>query len=72
MFLLPHCGLLFTGYGTCFSKTQGFYPETVSKKTDLTIGMDSGIIMKNPSVLTTGILLMPVAIAVAFILRATK
>jgi len=73
MFLLPHCGTLIgKGMEPISLKLKEAIQKRFPKKTDLAIGMDSGVIMTNPSVLTTGILLMPIAIAVAFILPGNK
>jgi PTS system galactitol-specific IIC component len=69
MFILPHCGgLIGRGMEPVSLRLKGIIQRRFPKKSLLYIGMDSGVIMQNPSVIVTGLLLMPISIGIAFIL----
>ena len=73
MFLLPHCGNLIGAGMQPFnlqlkSAIQRIFPHRVG----LTVGMDSGVLMGLPSVVVTGLLLMPVSLGLAFVIRGNK
>jgi PTS system galactitol-specific IIC component len=51
---------------------KGIIQRRFPKKTLLYIGMDSGVIMQHPSVIVTGLLLMPISIAIAFVLPGNR
>ncbi|WP_422477672.1 PTS transporter subunit IIC [Pleomorphochaeta sp. DL1XJH-081] len=73
MFILPKCGnLIGEGMGEISSKLRDTIHEKFPKKTGLYIALDSGVVMHNQSILTTGIILMPIAILIALILPGNK
>lgn len=73
MFILPHCGgLIGKGMEPVSLRLKGLIQKRFPKKTVLYIGMDAGVIMQNPAVIVTGLLLMPISIGIAFILPGNK
>jgi PTS system galactitol-specific IIC component len=73
MFILPHCGALIGKAMEPVSlQLKGIIQRRFPKKTVLYVGMDAGVIMGNSSVIVTGLLLMPISIAIAFILPGNK
>ncbi len=73
MFLLPHCGsLLGSGMESVSLKLKTSIKKFFPKKDDLVIAMDSPVIFQNKSVIVTGVLLMPIAIIIAFVLPGNQ
>ncbi len=67
MFLLPHCGALIGRGMEPFSlQLKGAIQKIFPGKTNLYVGMDSGVLMKNNSVIITGLILMPISLGLAF------
>ena len=73
MFLLPKCGgLIGEGMGEVSEALRNSIQKRFPKKTGLLVALDTGIVMNNKSILTTGILLMPISIIIALILPGNK
>jgi PTS system galactitol-specific IIC component len=73
MFLLPHCGsLLGKGMESVSVKLKNSIRKFFPQKADLVIAMDSPVIFQNKSVIVTGILLMPIAIIISFLLPGNQ
>ncbi len=73
MFILPKCGnLIGEGMGEVSTKLRDAIQKRFPKKTGLLIALDTGVVMHNQSILTTGIILMPIAILIALILPGNK
>ncbi len=73
MFLLPHCGgLIGQAMQPVSLQLKSIIQRRFPNKTVLYMGMDSGVIMQNKSVIVTGLLLMPISIGIAFILPGNK
>jgi PTS system galactitol-specific IIC component len=73
MFILPHCGTLIGQGMQPFSlKLKSSIQRVFPKKTDLNVGMDSGVLMGNTSVIVTGLVLMPVSLALAFVIPGNR
>lgn len=72
MFILPHCGSLI-GKGTAAISTalqNRLEPLFGGRK--FLIAMDTGFLMNNPSVIVTGMALMPISILLAFIMPGNR
>ena len=73
MFILPLCGGLI---GRAMEPVSLRLKELIQRrfphKTVLYVGMDGGVIMQNNAVIVTGLILMPVSIAIAFVLPGNK
>jgi galactitol PTS system EIIC component len=72
MFILPACGQLI---GQGMGAVSGALRDIVQKRFPgraLSIAMDTGILMTNPSVIMTGLFLMPLSVLIAFILPGNK
>ncbi len=73
MYILPFCGdLLGKGMEPVSLKLKSSIQKIFPKKDDLYIGMDSWVLMKNNSIIITGLILMPLSIIIAFILPGNK
>jgi PTS system galactitol-specific IIC component len=73
MFILPHCaGLIGNGMQAFSLNLKQFITRIFPHKTELYFGMDSGVLMKNKSVLVTGLILMPISILLAFLLPGVR
>lgn len=73
MFLLPHCGdLIGKGMESVAVNLKDRIKKIFPKKDDLVIAIDSGVLFKNKSVIVTGLILMPIAIVIAFILPGNQ
>ena len=73
MFLLPFCGgLIGEGMEPVSLRLKGAIQHRFPDKTRLYVGMDSGVLMKNPSVIVTGLLLMPLSLGLAFLLPGNR
>ena len=73
MFLLPRCGGLI---GEGMAEVSQAFKELVERKfkkmEGLSIAMDTGILMTNPSVIATGLILIPVSVLIAFVLPGNR
>ena len=73
MFILPHCASLIGDGMQAFSLSlKASITKIFPQKTEFYFGMDAGILMKNKSVLVTGLILMPISILLAFVLPGIK
>ncbi len=73
MFILPKCGgLIGDGMGEVSQTLRASIQKKFPKKTGLLVALDSGVVMHNKSILTTGIILMPIAILIALILPGNR
>jgi len=72
MFLLPHCGSLIGDATGAISKAASERMAPLFGGRLISISMDTGFLMKNPSVIVTGMLLMPISLALAFVLPGNK
>jgi PTS system galactitol-specific IIC component len=72
MFILPACGrLMGTGMGAVSTALRNAVQKRFPGRA-LSIAMDTGIIMTNPSVIMTGLVLMPLSVVLAFVLPGNK
>jgi PTS system galactitol-specific IIC component len=73
MFLLPKCGELI---GEGISPVSNSMKERIQSwfpgRTGLNVAVDTGILMNNKSVIITGLILMPIALAIALVLPGNK
>ena len=73
MFLLPFCGgLIGEGMEPVSLRLKEAIQRRFPSKTRLYVGMDSGVLMKIPSVIVTGLLLMPLSLGLAFLLPGNR
>uniref|UniRef100_A0A7C3IGD6 PTS galactitol transporter subunit IIC n=1 Tax=Gracilinema caldarium TaxID=215591 RepID=A0A7C3IGD6_9SPIR len=72
MFLLPHCGALIGDATGAISKAASERMAPLFGGRSISISMDTGFLMKNPSVIVTGMLLMPISVVLAFVLPGNK
>ncbi|HEY9594820.1 MAG TPA: PTS transporter subunit IIC [Spirochaetia bacterium] len=73
MFILPLCGgLIGQAMQPVSLQLKGLIQKRFPDKAVLYVGMDSGVILQNKSVIITGLLLMPISIGIAFILPGNK
>ncbi len=73
MFLLPKCGgLIGEGMGAVSLAFKLLVEKRFSSMRGLSIAVDTGILMTNPSVIATGLILMPVSLFIAFILPGNR
>jgi PTS system galactitol-specific IIC component len=73
MFILPLCGgLIGKAMEPVSLQLKGIIQRRFPHKTVLYVGMDAGVVMQNNAVIVTGLLLMPISIAIAFILPGNK
>jgi len=72
MFILPACGkVLGEGMGAVSAALRDAVQKRFPGRT-LSIAMDTGVIMTNPSVIANGLVLMPLSVALAFVLPGNK
>jgi galactitol PTS system EIIC component len=72
MFILPACGqLMGQGMGAVSTALRNAVQKRFPGR-ELSIAMDTGVIMTNPSVIMTGLILMPLSVAMAFILPGNR
>jgi galactitol PTS system EIIC component len=72
MFILPACG---TVIGEGMGAVSAALRDAVQKRfpgRSLSIAMDTGILMTNPSVIANGLALMPLSVLIAFIIPGNK
>ena len=73
MFILPLCGgLIGKAMEPVSLQLKAIIQRRFPHKTVLYVGMDAGVIMQNSAVIVTGLLLMPISIAIAFVLPGNK
>jgi PTS system galactitol-specific IIC component len=73
MFILPRCGgLIGEGMGRISAAFKEMVEKRFTKVKGLSIAMDTGFLLTNPSVVTTGLILMPLSILIAFILPGNR
>lgn len=73
MFILPQCGALIgKGMGDVSLTLRKAVQKRFPHKDNLLVALDSGILLHNKSILTTGIILMPVAIFLSLIVKGNK
>jgi len=73
MFMLPRCGgLIGEGMGSVSLAFKNLVERKFSSMKGLSIAMDTGILMTNPSVIATGLILIPVSLVLAFILPGNR
>jgi len=73
MFILPLCGgLIGKAMEPVSLQLKALIQRRFPKKKVLYVGMDGGILMQNGSVIVTGLLMMPISIAIAFVLPGNK
>ncbi len=73
MFLLPKCGeLIGEGMGAVSLAFKTLVERKFPKMSGLSIAMDTGILMTNPSVIATGLILIPVSLLIAFVIPGNK
>jgi len=73
MFIIPYFGsLLGKGIEPVSLKLKETIKKIFPDRDDLVIAIDAPVIMKNKSVIVTGLILMPIAIGIAFILPGNK
>lgn len=73
MFIIPYFGsLLGSGIEQVSIKLKETITKIFANREDLVIAMDSPVIMKNKSVIVTGLLLIPISLGIAFILPGNK
>lgn len=73
MFLLPHCGTLIGAGMQPFSeKLKSAIQKVFPHRAGLVVGMDSGVLMGMQSVIVTGLVLMPVSLALAFVVPGNR
>ncbi len=73
MFLLPPCGeLIAKGIEPVSLRLKALITSRFANRHDLRVGMDSGPLLQNRSVLVTGLLLMPIALGLAFVIPGNR
>jgi PTS system galactitol-specific IIC component len=73
MFLLPPCGkLIGEGIQPVSTRLRDIIATRFRGRTDLRVGMDSGPLLQNRSVLVTGMILMPLSIGLAFVVPGNR
>jgi len=73
MFLLPRCGgLIGEGMGAVSLAFKNLVERKFSSMKGLSIAMDTGILMTNPSVIATGLILIPLSLVLAFVLPGNR
>jgi len=73
MFLLPKCGgLIGEGMGEVSLAFKKLMEKRFPWMQGVSIAMDTGILMTNPSVIATGLILIPVSLLIAFILPGNR
>lgn len=69
VYILPlMCGVLGKGLMPISESIQGYLKTKYPQMSDKYIGLDVAVILGNPSITVTGLLLMPIAFALAFII----
>ena len=73
MFILPKCGgLIGDGMGEVSRTLRTTIEKRVPKKVGLQVALNAEVLMEHKSVLTTGIILMPIALLIALVLPGNR
>ena len=73
MFLLPPCGkLIGEGIEPVSVQLKSIITSRFRNREDLRVGMDSGPLLQNRSVLVTGMILMPISLGLAFVIPGNR
>lgn len=73
MFLLPPCGALIgKGIEPVSLRLKEVITRRFSNRHDLRVGMDSGPLLQNRSILVTGLILMPLSLGLAFVVPGNR
>jgi PTS system galactitol-specific IIC component len=73
MFILPRCGALIgEGMGAVSAAFRAVVLRRFPRRHDLSFAMDTGILLTNPSVIATGLVLMPISLGLAFLLPGAR
>jgi len=73
MFILPQCGALIgKGMGDVSLTLRKAVQKRFPHKDNLLVALDTGIVMHNKSILTSGIILMPIAIFLALVIPGNE
>ena len=73
MFILPQCGALIgKGMGDVSLTLRKSVQKRFPHKDNLLVALDTGIVMHNKSILTSGIILMPIAIFLALVIPGNE
>ena len=73
MFLLPPCGkLIGEGIEPVSLKLKRIITARIGGRDDLRVGMDSGPLLQNRSILVTGMILMPLSLGLAFVIPGNR
>ena len=73
MFLLPPCGkLIGEGIEPVSARLREIIETRFRGRTDLRVGMDSGPLLQNRSILVTGMILMPISLGLAFVVPGNR
>ena len=73
MFLLPKCGgLIGEGMGAISSSLKDLVEKRFVTMKGLAIAVDSGILLTHPSVIATGLILLPASLLIAFIIPGNR
>ncbi|MGD1831791.1 MAG: PTS transporter subunit IIC [Sphaerochaetaceae bacterium] len=73
MFILPQCGsLIGKGMGDVSSTLKDAVVKRFPHKDNLLVALDSGVVLHNKSILTAGIILMPLTILLALIIKGNR
>lgn len=73
MFLLPKCGqLIADGISPVSESLKLWIQKRFPQKQELFVAVDTGVIMNHKSVMITGLILMPVALALSLIIPGNK
>lgn len=73
MFLLPRCGALIgEGIGEVSLAFKALMERKFPSLTGLSIAVDTGVLMTNASVIATGLIMIPISIALAFVIPGNK
>ncbi len=73
MFILPRCGgLIGEGMGRISAGFKEMVEKRFTRFKGVSISMDTGFLLTNSSVVTTGLILMPLSILIAFVLPGNR
>jgi PTS system galactitol-specific IIC component len=73
MFLLPPCGILIgKGIEPISLRLKEVLTKRYGRDHNMRVGMDAGPLLKNRSILVTGLLLMPITLGLAFIIPGNR
>lgn len=73
MFILPKCGgLIGEGLEPISVRLREVIEQRFPSRTNLNVAMDTGFLMEHKSIIVTGIILMPISLALAFIIPGNK